>query len=277
MSGELSVIASMAMAHGMSATEFEAVVRDTCGCKGATPAQFNAFLLVAQEYGLNPVLKEVYAFPSKGGGIQPIVGIDGWLRMANDHEQFDGLETIDRLDPQGNLSAVTVKVYRKDRAHSVEVTEYLAECRQGTEPWRKWPSRMLRHKAVIQALRYAFGFSGIVDPDEAERMRPMTVEPVAVRPKFDPPKETRQAPVSEPAAAFDKAVACIKRAKGLDRLDELRRTVEERAQEGVFDAGQVAELTRAIHQRAELLIPKDEDGQVEHFDAAEVAAEAAQS
>jgi hypothetical protein len=31
---------------------------------------------------------------------------------------------------------------------------------------------MLRHKAAIQAIRYAFGFSGIVDPDEADRMRP---------------------------------------------------------------------------------------------------------
>jgi hypothetical protein len=54
----------------------------------------------------------------------------------------------------------------------VEVTEYLAECRQGTDPWKKWPARMLRHKAAIQAIRYAFGFSGIVDPDEADRMRP---------------------------------------------------------------------------------------------------------
>jgi len=29
---------------------------------------------------------------------------------------------------------------------------------------------MLRHKATIQAARYAFGFSGIVDQDEAERI-----------------------------------------------------------------------------------------------------------
>jgi hypothetical protein len=63
-------------------------------------------------------------------------------------------------------------VHRKDRSHPVEVTEYLAECRQGTDPWKKWPARMLRHKAAIQAIRYAFGFSGIVDPDEADRMRP---------------------------------------------------------------------------------------------------------
>jgi phage recombination protein Bet len=275
MSGELSVVASMATAHGMNPAEFEAVVRDTCGCKGATPEQFKAFLLVAQEYGLNPVTKEVYAFPTRGGGIQPIVGIDGWLRMANDHEQFDGLETIDRLDEQGNLLAVTAKVYRKDRAHPIEVTEYLGECRQGTEPWKKWPSRMLRHKAVIQGLRYCFGFSGIVDPDEAERMRPVTVEPIAVRPKFDPPRETRAAAIEPPAdssaEAFDKAMACIKRARDTDRLDSLRRTIDDRAGEGVFDPGQVALLTRAILDRAEVIMPREDDAGLDTAAAAEVA------
>ena len=30
---------------------------------------------------------------------------------------------------------------------------------------------MLRHKALIQCARYAFGFAGLIDPDEAERMR----------------------------------------------------------------------------------------------------------
>jgi hypothetical protein len=30
---------------------------------------------------------------------------------------------------------------------------------------------MLRHKAAIQAARYGFGFSGIYEPDEAERIQ----------------------------------------------------------------------------------------------------------
>jgi hypothetical protein len=37
---------------------------------------------------------------------------------------------------------------------------------------------MLRHKAFVQAARYAFGFAGIVDPDEADRVR---VEPAPAR------------------------------------------------------------------------------------------------
>src|SRR5579859_2161678 len=34
--------------------------------------------------------------------------------------------------------------------------------------------RMLRHKAIIQCSRIAFGFSGIMDPDEAEKIIDVT-------------------------------------------------------------------------------------------------------
>jgi phage recombination protein Bet len=167
-----SILLSMATKFGMEPAAFEATVRATCGCDKATKEQFAAFLLVANEYGLNPVTKEIYAFPTRGGGIQPIVGIDGWMTMANSHTAYDGITFVDRLGDDGQLVAITAQVHRKDRSHPVEVTEYLAECRQPTDPWKRWPARMLRHKAAIQAIRYAFGFSGIVDPDEADRMRP---------------------------------------------------------------------------------------------------------
>jgi phage recombination protein Bet len=167
-----SILLSMATRFGMEPAAFEQTVRATCGCDKATKEQFAAFLLVANEYGLNPVTKEIYAFPTRGGGIQPIVGIDGWMTMANNHAAYDGITFVDRLGDDGQLLAITAQVHRKDRSHPVEVTEYLAECKQGTDPWKKWPARMLRHKAAIQAIRYAFGFSGIVDPDEADRMRP---------------------------------------------------------------------------------------------------------
>lgn len=132
------------------------------------PEQITAFLMVAKEYKLNPITKEIYAFPSKGG-VQPIVSIDGWLKIINSHPDFDGMEFVDRVD-NGALIAVTCRIYRKDRQHPVEVTEYMSECKRNTDPWKQWPARMLRHKATIQAARYAFGFSGIVDPDEAERI-----------------------------------------------------------------------------------------------------------
>jgi hypothetical protein len=38
------------------------------------------------------------------------------------------------------------------------------------DPWKRWPARMLRHKALIQCARIAFSLAGIYDPDEAERI-----------------------------------------------------------------------------------------------------------
>jgi phage recombination protein Bet len=169
-----SVLVAMANKYGMEPRAFETTVKATLGLDKADPGQFAAFLLVANEYNLNPLTREIYAFPTKNGGIQPIVSIDGWMNLANSNPMLDGIEFSDVMDEKGCLAAITCKVYRKDRKHATEVTEYMGECRRNTDPWKQWPARMLRHKAAIQALRYAFGFAGLIDQDEFERM--MTVE-----------------------------------------------------------------------------------------------------
>lgn len=134
--------------------------------RGATDDEILALVVISNTYGLNPILKEVYAFPAKGGGIVPVVSIDGWIRMMNDHPQFDGIDYEFEHDAKGGLVSCTSIIYRKDRSHPTRVTEYLVECRRNTEPW-KMERRMLRHKATIQGARVAFGFSGITDEDEA--------------------------------------------------------------------------------------------------------------
>lgn len=134
--------------------------------RGATDDELMTLVVVSNEYGLNPLLKEIYAFPAKGGGIVPVVSIDGWIRMMNDHPQFDGIDYEFEHSDDGKLIACTSVIYRKDRSKPVRVTEYMVECRRNTEPW-KMEHRMLRHKATIQGARVAFGFSGITDEDEA--------------------------------------------------------------------------------------------------------------
>jgi len=128
-----------------------------------TDAQMTALLVVANQYGLNPFTKEIYAFPDKGG-IVPVVGLDGWSRIINSHPQFDG------MDFEQDAESCTCIIYRKDRNHPIKVTERMSECKRGTGPWQSHPKRMLRHKSMIQCARLAFGFSGIYEPDEAERI-----------------------------------------------------------------------------------------------------------
>lgn len=135
-----------------------------------TNEQMAALLVVADQYGLNPFTKEIFAFPDKGG-IVPVVGVDGWSRIINEHPAFDG------MDFEQDETACTCIIYRKDRAHPIKVTEYMAECKRSTSPWQSHPRRMLRHKALIQCARIAFSFVGIYDEDEAERIIEKDVTP----------------------------------------------------------------------------------------------------
>lgn len=164
--------------------------------QGATNEELTALVVVANKYGLNPLTREIYAFPKKGGGIQPVVSVDGWANLANSHPQMDGIDFDWKHDTEGKLLACTCRIYRKDRSRPVEVTEFLSECRRSTDPW-KMEHRMLRHKALSQCARIAFGFSGITDEDEAIDVAEIRqTEPVAKQTPIDaskPPAEASKA------------------------------------------------------------------------------------
>lgn len=189
-----SILMEVANRYGMEPQTFEQTLRETVVPKGCTREQFAAFLVVAREHDLNPLTKEIYAFPAKGGGIVPIVGVDGWIKLMNRHPQNDGIEFDEVHDDKGKLIATTAIVYRKDRTRPTRATEYLAECKRNTDPWNNQPHRMLRHRAMIQAARIAFGFAGIMDEEDFERASMIDVTP--------PPAPSRQqfTPASEPAA-----------------------------------------------------------------------------
>lgn len=186
-----SLIADMAGRYNMEPKAFSDAIRGTVVPKGATDAEFAAFLMVAKEYDLNPITKEIFAFPKQGGGIQPIVSVDGWANLINSHPQCDGVEFSDDLGEKGELVSITCKIFRKDRSHPTCATEYMSECKRDTSTWRQWPRRMLRHKALIQAARYAFGFAGVVDQDEAERIVGDTVAVLSPPPAPKPTEEAK--------------------------------------------------------------------------------------
>lgn len=133
----------------------------------ATNEMCAAFIIVANQYGLNPFTREIYAFPDPNrGGIVPIVSVDGWSRIINNQPRFNGVEFEEVVDKDGKLVAMTCVIHVKERDYPVKVTEYLKECHRPTKPWQDMPRRMLRHKALIQCARIAFSLSGLFDEDE---------------------------------------------------------------------------------------------------------------
>lgn len=190
MSKSKSLVVRMADKYGVDGGKLFHTLKNTAfkprghNAVEATDAQMMALLIVADQYGLNPFTKEIVAFPGGAGEITPVVSVDGWSRIVNEHPAFDGIEFVysdQNTQIAGSRSCsewIEAVIYRKDRSQPTRVREFLDETYQPQRgkfagPWQTHTKRMLRHKALIQCARVAFGFAGIYDPDEAERIRDM--------------------------------------------------------------------------------------------------------
>jgi phage recombination protein Bet len=172
----LSIFARMGERFGVGPRSLLETLRDSVfiPSKGEPPftdTEIAAALILAEQYALNPFAREIYVTRSHGK-LLVIVPVDGWVQVINRNSSFDGVdfEYQDDAEEHGGLRAVTCVLYRSTRSRPVRVTEYMAECWRDTGPWKSHPRRMLRHKALIQAARIAFGLTGLVDDDEAERI-----------------------------------------------------------------------------------------------------------
>ena len=169
-----------------------------------TPAQLIQLVVVAKQYRLNPFTKEIYAFPDKKKGIVPIVGVDGWIRIINEQPMLDGIEfnysdemvDLKDIDPKVTTSKkahewVECIITRKDRDKPVVIREYFDEVYRTKGnydgPWQTHPKRFQRHKTLIQTARVAFGFAGIYDQDEGERILEQQEREITAEPKRSGP------------------------------------------------------------------------------------------
>lgn len=179
-----SLIVRIAQRFGVDPNKLYDTLKTTCFRQrdGSAPSneQMMSLLIVADQYGLNPFTKEIVAFSGMAGQIVPVVSVDGWCRIINSHPHMDGVEfnySETTVTPKGGQSCpewVEAIIYRKDRNRPTRVREYLDEVYQPARkypgPWQTHTKRMMRHKTLIQAGRVAFGFSGIFDADEADRI-----------------------------------------------------------------------------------------------------------
>lgn len=182
-----SVVVRMAERFGVDPDKMMGTLKATAFKGEVSNEQMMALLVVADSYGLNPWTKEIYAFPDRNHGIVPVVGVDGWSRIINSNPNFDGMEFVDgELNDKKVPQWIECRMHRKDRSHPVAVREYFAEVFRDVGPWKSHPRRMLRHKAMIQCARLAFGFVGIFDEDEAERIREeINITPAKIDPRGD--------------------------------------------------------------------------------------------
>lgn len=161
--------------------------------KNVGPYDVFSFLLTCKNLHLNPLLKQIYGFESKGK-VVTVISIEGWNEIANRHAQFDGFDyefpapqerqlTYNKTTYDGGYRKVTpvtvtrkvseyiiCRVYRKDRSHPISVTTFYDEASTGSEPWVTMPMQMLQNRALVNAIKKAFNVNAYAEDDKSYMM-----------------------------------------------------------------------------------------------------------
>lgn len=145
--------------------EMLATIRNTVA-KGTTDHEFRLFIGMCQSTGLNPLLKEIWCIKTKDQ-LTTMTGINGFYTVANNHPQYDGIET-ELIEEGGRLIKAIARVYRKDRSRPMIAEAYLEEYDKGYGNWRTMKRVMLSKCAESMALRKSFPqlLNGIYSEEE---------------------------------------------------------------------------------------------------------------
>ena len=155
--------------------------------KGATDSELAMFLTLANRYGLDPFLKEIWCIKRRSQDPAVIMtSRDGYLKIAQSHPDFLGLKSFvvkegDEFEIDANSDSVKHKFgakrgpiigawaacYRKGRKPAICFVDY-NEYRGNSPVWAKYPSAMIQKVAESFALKRQFSISGLVTQEEMD-------------------------------------------------------------------------------------------------------------
>ena len=117
-------------------------------------------LRLIAEYRLNPRADEIDLVQFEEGRWQVFITVNGWAKLINAHPAFRGIEFSEANElHQGVPIWMGCTIYRTDRIKPIVIREYFTEMKTEHAAWQQMPRRMLRHRAMQQCARLAFGIT----------------------------------------------------------------------------------------------------------------------
>lgn len=145
------------------------------------PDELIQYAALCKNAGLDPATSEVSPLVQRDR-ISLIIGVDGWTRIANRDPNFDGIEYkfSDDTIKVGNHEVpkyIDTYVYFKNRSHaSFWRTPYDEAFRSTSPVWASMPLQMLQNRATTNAIKRAFGLSGVVDSEDVQFIKQHEVD-----------------------------------------------------------------------------------------------------
>jgi phage recombination protein Bet len=176
---------------GLADHENSELIKSTIA-QSATDDELKLLLYLCKEYNLDPLKKEIY-FLKYAGKTTILTSRDGYLKIANLHEHFDGLESDvvyqgDKLTKRNDgslhieygeahllfdkpkLTGAFCSVFRKDRLKATTVFVSIKDYyKKGSGIWEQYINAMILKVAEAMALKRAFAISGLVTREEIEK------------------------------------------------------------------------------------------------------------
>lgn len=217
--GTRSIIVRMAEQLKVDPDKLWKTMSQTCfkpdaSGRAFSPEETMYVLMVAEQLGINPMRREIWAFRGKNGVVQPLVSVDGWKAIMLRQPNYDGYEirysdtTIDLPNVGSVPEWCECTIWQKGISHPTTERVYMTEAFVSTSPvWRSRPRHMLHHRALIQAIRFSFPVTGIMDAGEAESGEVVDVEDLSSGNTAATHGHSTTSPVTRPvtrSVSFDK-------------------------------------------------------------------------
>lgn len=156
------------------------VIKNTVA-KGTTDTELAYFLSVAKSTGLNPFLKEVWAYKDGKGNLIVLAGRDGFLKKAQESPNWNGMSSsevcendkfeldipsaIIKHSPSFKNRGKIIGAYAivKPKNCDLPTVEWadFDTYNKGQYIWKQFPAAMIKKVAEANALKKAFGINGL--------------------------------------------------------------------------------------------------------------------
>jgi len=161
--------------------------------KDATDEELSMFIHQCEKLDLDPLAKEIYFIKytdkKKGGFTVSIqVGIDGFLKIAQRHEDFDGIiafavcqNDIFEIDAQnykithkfgiknrGGIIGAWAQLNRKGKLPFIKYVSMEEFYKEESSFWQNYPTDMIEKTAKKKVIKNGYGVSGVNSDDEEQ-------------------------------------------------------------------------------------------------------------
>ena len=138
---------------------------------------FAGISLIAR-YQLDPITREIYVTRDNKNRLMTIVGIDGWIKILDRTDHYDGFEVEIHHDKHGNLDWVETAIYSTKRSKPSVYRAYQKEyVNLAGFMASRIPSHMLRIFSLRHAARNFVPLGATVVTEEEAAMMMRTSEP----------------------------------------------------------------------------------------------------